>query len=160
MIDTNDLASAFARNANIIKMQTQGLSHEDSMRQPPFHGNCLNWVLGHLAMNRNTVLEALGESPITGADGTRYKRGSDPLTEEDAGSLRMETLLDWIERAQNHIALALGRVGEADLARTVTIGDRQMTLGQRLFFLYFHESYHVGQTELFRQLAVKDDKII
>ena len=29
-----------------------------------------------------------------------------------------------------------------------------------LFFGYFHESYHVGQTELLRQLAGKNDKMI
>jgi len=31
---------------------------------------------------------------------------------------------------------------------------------KRIFFLYFHETYHVGQTELFRQLAGKDEKLI
>jgi hypothetical protein len=34
------------------------------------------------------------------------------------------------------------------------------TRGARLFFYYFHETYHVGQTELLRQLAGRDDKII
>jgi hypothetical protein len=49
---------------------------------------------------------------------------------------------------------------EAALAREYASGDRKTTVGQRAFFLYFHETYHVGQTELFRQLAGKDDKII
>jgi hypothetical protein len=29
-----------------------------------------------------------------------------------------------------------------------------------VFFLYFHETYHVGQTELLRQLAGKNDQVI
>ena len=49
MISSNDLTEAFARNANVIKMQTKDLTHADSLRQPPFQGNCLNWVLGHIA---------------------------------------------------------------------------------------------------------------
>jgi len=28
------------------------------------------------------------------------------------------------------------------------------TLGQFLFFLYWHETYHVGQTELLRDVAL------
>jgi hypothetical protein len=36
----------------------------------------------------------------------------------------------------------------------------EITLGNRLFFIYYHETYHVGQTELLRQLAGKNDKII
>jgi uncharacterized damage-inducible protein DinB len=34
------------------------------------------------------------------------------------------------------------------------------TLGQLIFFLYWHESYHTGQPEYLRQLAGKDDKVI
>jgi hypothetical protein len=35
-----------------------------------------------------------------------------------------------------------------------------MTVGQRLFGLYFHQTYHIGQTELLRQLAGVNDKVI
>ena len=35
-----------------------------------------------------------------------------------------------------------------------------MPLSERIFFLYFHETYHVGQTELLRQLTGVDDKVI
>jgi hypothetical protein len=40
------------------------------------------------------------------------------------------------------------------------VGEQATTIAKRLFFLNFNESYHVGQTELFRQLAGKNDKII
>ncbi len=35
MINSQDLSNAFAHNVAIIKMQTEGLTHEDSMRQLP-----------------------------------------------------------------------------------------------------------------------------
>jgi uncharacterized damage-inducible protein DinB len=161
MIGANDLIDAFARNVNIVKMQTKDLTHEDSLRQLPFHGNCLNWVLGHIAENRDHILELLGEPPQIGELGTRYKRGSDPLTESGDGTLRLEELLAWLDRAQERIAAALGKMDEAAWAREVMTGNnRKTTVAQRVFFLYFHETYHVGQTELFRQLAGKDDKVI
>ena len=54
----------------------------------------------------------------------------------------------------------LSKMDEAALAREFTSGERKMTVGQRAFFLYFHETYHVGQAEVFRRLAGKDDKVI
>ena len=161
MINATDLAEAFARNVNIVKMQTNGLTHEDSLRQPPFPGNCLNWVLGHITENRDHILELLGEPPQIGALGERYKRGSERMIAPGEGTLRLEELLAWIDRSQEHLATALARTDEATLAREITTSNnRQSTVGKRVFFLYFHETYHVGQTELFRQLAGKDDKII
>jgi uncharacterized damage-inducible protein DinB len=35
-----------------------------------------------------------------------------------------------------------------------------LTQADSLFFRYFHETYHVGQTELLRQLAGRNDKVI
>lgn len=160
MISSQDLSNAFARNVSIIKMQTEGLTHEDCLRQLPFHGNCLNWVLGHIVVSRDGVLETLGEPPVMDAYGVRYKRNSDPVTQADESTLALEELLNWLDRSQERIATALSKMDEAALAREYTSGDRKTTVGQRAFFLYFHETYHVGQTELFRQLAGKDDKII
>ncbi len=36
----------------------------------------------------------------------------------------------------------------------------ERTLGERVLELYFHETYHTGQTEILRQLAGVDDKVI
>ena len=53
MITTEDLITALGRNLDVIKAQTKGLSHADSLLQLPFRGNCLNWVLGHIAGTRS-----------------------------------------------------------------------------------------------------------
>jgi len=159
MLNSQDLSNAFARNVGIIKMQTKDLTDEDSLRQLP-HGNCLNWVLGHIAASRDSVIETLGEPPLMDSYGIRYKRGSDPVTHADEGTMTMEELLTWLDRSQERISTALSKMDEAALAHEYTIGDQKTTVGQRAFFLYFHETYHVGQAELFRQLAGKDDKII
>jgi hypothetical protein len=160
MIDANDLAAAFARNVMVIRMQTDGFTHADSLRQLPFRGNCLNWVLGHIVVNRDAVLEVLGAPPLLGDVGARYVRGSAPLAEEEAGSLQMDDLLGWLDRSQEQIEGVLLELDETALARPVSGGDRTRTVGQQAFFLYFHETYHVGQTELFRQLSGKEDQVI
>jgi uncharacterized damage-inducible protein DinB len=161
MIDPEQLANAFGLNLNIIRMQTEGLTHEDSLLQPSFRGNCMNWVLGHIATNRNRVLTTLGEEPVLSAEeAARYETSSDPITGEEEGILTLVMLLAALERAQEKIATALGRITVEKLAREIKVGDRTMTLGQRLFGLYFHETYHTGQTEILRQLAGMDDKVI
>ena len=95
----------------------------------------------------------------------RYQRGygaifAQQVTQADEGTLPLEELLNWLDRSQERIATTLSKMDEAALAREHTSGDRKTTVGQRAFFLYSQETYHVGQTELFRQLAGKDDKII
>ena len=162
MIGPSDLAEAFGRNVNVIKAQTDGLTHADSLMQPPFRGNCMNWVVGHIAANRDRVLEALGEEPVMGAEAARYKRESEPLVEAEGelGILQLEELLARLDAGQERIASALSRIDEEALSHEITRGDRKITLAQRAFFLYFHDCYHTGQTELLRQLAGKNDKVI
>lgn len=161
MITREQLVNAFAVNLRIVQRQTEGLSHEDSLLQPPFRGNCLNWVLGHVAVNRDRVLRALGEEPVlTEEQAARYESGSAPVIAADADVLALEQLLDVLSRAQDRIADGLGRLSADDLNVEIAVGEQTMTLGRRLFGLYFHETYHVGQTELLRQLAGTDDRVI
>lgn len=160
MLSQQDLIEAFARNVHVIQAQAAGVTHEESMIPLPFQGNRMNWVVGHIAVNRDNILDLLGEGPVLGAEGALYSRGSEELREDTPGVLPLEELLARLEQGQQLLAAALGRLSEEDLARPITRGERTASLAQRIFFLYFHETYHVGQTELLRQLAGKNDKVI
>ena len=154
------LTEAFARNLRILQMQAAGLSHADSLLQPPVRGNCLNWVLGHLANNRDRILQTLGADPVMGKAGERYARESEPITGDGEGVLPLEELLRVLAASQDALAPALAACTPEQLAQEVQVGPRTSTVAERLFFLYFHETYHIGQTELLRQLAGKNDKVI
>jgi hypothetical protein len=54
----------------------------------------------------------------------------------------------------------MSRQSEDDFAREVQVGENTVSLGARLFGFYFHDTYHTGQTDLLRQVAGTDDKII
>src|ERR1700690_3678454 len=127
MVNQKDLAKAFARNANIIKSQAKDLTHEDSLIQPPFQGNCLNWVLGHLVANHDDILEMLGEPRLLEGRLDRYKRESEPLTREEKGAIRLEELLEWFERGQVKITECLDHADDALLSRELTSGERKST---------------------------------
>ena len=160
MIDGEDLAKAFERNLWIVRRQCQGLTHADSLIRPPFNSNCLNWILGHIAESRDRALALLGEPPALGAAGARYRRESEPIAGDEEGVLRLEELLDALGRGQERLGAALRRATAEDLERQIEAFGRADSVHRWLFFLYFHDSYHTGQTDLLRQAAGKNDKII
>jgi hypothetical protein len=162
MITPTTLADAYKSNVEILKMQAAGLSQADTLVQLPFRANCFNWVLGHLLSNRRTVLKLLGdEHTIDGSLIACYEYDSQPITGEGEGVLPLEQLLSLLDQAQEQISARLADITAEELARPMAVfGDRKRTLGEWLFFFYFHDCYHTGQTEILRQAAGKDDKII
>lgn len=158
VLSAPQLAEGYARNLHILKRQLDGLGHADTLVQPPVRGNCLNWILGHLAVHRDYALAALGEPPTLDATAAaRYGSGSDPVLADGPGVLPLETLLSALDLARERLAAALGRADADALARELPNGGR---VAAQVFGLYFHETYRTGQAELLRQLAGKDDKVL
>lgn len=144
-------------NLWILRSQSDGLTHEDSVLQLPFRGNCLNWVIGHIAGRRDSMLRILGETPLlTEAEARLYETGSEPITNGDE-AVRIERLLECLNRGIDRIKAAVETTSHEDFLKPY---DDKMTILQRLQGLAWHETYHVGQTEVLRQLAGKDDKVI
>lgn len=162
MITPQQMADAYGRNLAIVKMQTKDMSHAESLIQLPFRANCMNWIVGHLVTNRNVVLELLGEEPALDKSlSARYERESEPVTAGDPGVLPLDTLVDVLDRSQERLARALGMLTVEDMEREVVgPGGRRTRLGSALFFFFFHDSYHTGQTEILRQASGKGDKVI
>lgn len=162
MITIENLVDFYDRNIQIIKMQTEGISHEDSLIQLPFRSNCLNWVIGHVLANRCNILNLLGAEDLRpGVNLDHYERESDPIHREGVGVLPLEELIQHLVETQLRLAAALEKETEESLKRKALYRDRpEREVSFWLFFLYFHDSYHVGQTEILRQAAGKDDKII
>lgn len=156
----SDLIDMLALNLNVLGRQTAGLSHEDSLLQPQPRGNCLNWIVGHIARHREYMLQDLGLSPEVreGVLG-RYDRGSAPVTEEGPDIVPLPNLLDILQRQQDRLAEALGAAAADLLASPAPLND-QKSIGGHLHFLAWHETYHLGTTELLRQFAGTDDQVI
>ena len=162
LISPIQFAEAFRRNEMIVKLQTRGLSDEDGFIQLPFRANCLNWTIGHLLTNRAEILRLLtDEAPGWTEKIARYKRESEPVTGPAAGVLALAELLELLDRSQNEINEALVRVTEDQIEEEIAfIGDTPQSRADWLFFFLFHDSYHTGQTEILRQAAGVNDKVI
>lgn len=154
------IIQSFDLNLQVIHLQTEGLSHQDSLLQLPFRGNCLNWVLGHIMVGRNIALKLLGDPPLwTESQVARYRRGSDPITAGE-GAHHLEELLRDLDESQQRLAATLSEISPDALAAVVPFRGGQRPLGEALSGQHWHETYHVGQLELLRQLAGTDDAII
>jgi uncharacterized damage-inducible protein DinB len=151
---TTQYINSVKRIDSIIKRQTAGLSHEDSLKQLPFPGNCLNWNLGHLLVYRMQYLGLLdGISRPDADEFARYGAGSPPLT-DGSQAIPLETLLHRLDEASAQVVAALEATPAERLAE-IYDAERGTTVEDRLsFYVIFHESYHAGQLELLRELAL------
>ena len=120
--------------------------------------NCFNWVVGHLVDNRNRVLATLGKESVL-PEAARYERGSEEMDAAGETAVSFPILLQAINDAQNTISTALAELTSDDLAQWLD-AEKRHSLGDRLAFLQWHETYHVGQLELLRQLTGVNDAII
>jgi uncharacterized damage-inducible protein DinB len=161
MITNDQLIDGFSLNIRLIKLQTVGLSHAESLIQTPYNINCMNWVLGHIAVNRDSVMGLIGAEPLLSeAETLRYKTESDPIIEDGPHVLQLEKLLEVLSTGQNKIAAALEALSEVDLLEEIQVSERMMPLGTRLYGFYFHDTYHTGQIDLLRQVAGANDKVV
>jgi len=161
VIEPIDLVKAFERNTRIIEMQTDGLSHEDSLIQTEYNINCLNWVVGHVVQYRDELLALLGHERLLAPDvSDRYARESHPIIEDGPDVVQLDALVVLARKSQDRVADALGSMTIEQFAAERVSGERRSTVGSSVFFNYFHDTYHVGQTELLRQVAGVDDAMI
>ena len=161
MLTPADLSRAYRRNTNIVVSQAEGLSHEDSLLQTPWRVNCFNWTVGHLVAGRNSALAVLGAERVGDADLLkRYETESEPIAGDGPGVLQFAELLGMVAVATDRLEAALAPVTEEWLAEEIAVGSRTQTRAYRLHFLYFHDTYHTGQTEILRQVTGVGDKVI
>ncbi|MFK7805659.1 MAG: DinB family protein [Anaerolineae bacterium] len=158
-MDKKMIYGLYETNHWVVTRQADGLSHEDSLLQLPFRGNCFNWIIGHILVSRESALNLLGlPGNWTEEITARYKFDSEPVTSaDDPDILTFEQLLADYEKTQKLIEDGFAEISDLQLAEK---DENGRSVAERLLFIAWHEGYHVGQTEYLRQLAGKDDKII
>ncbi len=158
-MSTQLIIDEFKRVNWITERQAEGLTHADSLLQPPFRGNCFNWILGHMLVGRNNTLKHLGREPYCDEETVAlYKFDSEPITDGEKAR-PLADLLAGMSATADIIVAELEKASD-DFMDEIIDEERGQTRRQAIDFLAWHESYHVGQLELLRQLAGIDDKVI
>ncbi|MFB3908314.1 MAG: DinB family protein [Candidatus Eisenbacteria bacterium] len=152
-MQAESLASLFGLVHRVLHVNTDGITHEESLRKPEPGGNSMNWILGHLVATRNGALRLLEAEPVwSDTEAAPYQRGA---AGDVADPIRFERILSDLDRSQDRLLAAISDLTAERLATQVKDG----TLGDRLAFLHFHESYHAGQLGLLRRLLGKEGAI-
>ena len=149
MLDLSALEEGFALNFRLVQRYTQALEHNQSLVQPTSGVNCLNWVLGHMAVNRGSVLDLLGYPRVLGDEEKEtYESGSPPILADRPGVIQMPKLVDLLVKAGAVMSSAFETVRAEKLDEIIQVGEQEMTVLRRIFGFYFHETFHTGQVEL------------
>jgi hypothetical protein len=152
--DAESLSESYGSTHWLIKKHAKDLSNADALVQPPYPGNCFNWVLGHIIAGRNEALTYLVADPVWGEDElARYRTGSEPVTIENQG-LTLERLLADLELTQERITATLAEISPARLEEVVETRFGERPVAQHVDGLNWHETYHTGQLELLREMAL------
>ena len=146
----------------VVRLNADGIAHEDSLIQPRPAGNCFNWVLGHLVAIYGEALPLLGQQPVRPREElSHYQRGASPITNA-AEAIRIEELLRWWDESCARFDAGLAALSECRLAERAPFSpsnDPNETVGSLLATLVHHQAYHSGQLGVLRRISGKPGAI-
>ena len=152
MIRPQALINMFGYNLKLVDEQVASMTHEESILQPPFEGNCINWILGHLVSSRSTPLKLIGAQPVWTEAQTRfYRNGS--LQYETEGIIHLGELVKAIYLTQERLISRLQQLTYEDMC--IPSGYQDNTIGDSLAYFQFHEAHHIGQLLILREITGK-----
>ncbi len=143
---------------NIEKSVTD-VSHKMSILQLPGNSNCMNWILGHIAVYRDVMLMSIGMDWCFRSNSRDlYAYGSDPIV-GDGNCVQLEQILEainesfdilnkWLEGASNE---SLSSNTMKDIS---VFGPKGKSLEENFAHLICHEAIHVGELTPLRELAL------
>jgi len=135
-------------NYQVISLNIDGITHEESMIFPNGEANCMNWILGHLIHIRNPFLNILGEESVWDSEKLScYNRGEIPLERKDE-LVSFEDLKSYLKQSQERLETKLG---------TLTSFKPEMV--NDISTLSLHEIYHSGQLGYLRRILGKPGAI-
>ena len=144
------LVNSFATNSLLIHGFVGGVSEQESVLQPPFEANCMNWVLGHIISRRHSSLLCLGQPPLWPEQVLAiYRSGSDPIRSEAQARPFAELISD-LDESQRLLEAALEVATEEQLQADFENDRGRKKVIDHLKGFHWHETYHLGQMELLR----------
>ena len=146
----------------VVRLNVEGVSQEESLIQPSPGGNCMNWVVGHLACIYNKMLPLLGQPRVMEEEALkRYDRGAPPI-KDAAEALQLRDLMATFEKASERVDAGVAALTPEALDRKAPdspSGNPDETVRSLMSTVFFHQAYHAGQTGILRRIAGKEGAI-
>ncbi|MDM1557313.1 hypothetical protein PYS58_05640 [Chryseobacterium indologenes] len=132
----------------IVTLNTEGITHEESMIFPNNEANCMNWILGHLIYIRNPLLNILGEESVWDNEKfSCYNRGEIAWDRKDE-FVNFEELKSYLQQSQDKLEAKLDTLEHFNAENINDIST-----------LCLHEIYHAGQLGYVRRVLGKPGAI-
>jgi hypothetical protein len=150
-MSADSVALIFKLNNGLVTRVLDGLSDEDVWRRPADAANPIGWLIGHVAVTRGSLLAELGH-PFDLGLGQGFTRGDalqDPSAYPSRGVIESGWTATHARMREAFAALTDSRLAEPSQGKPL---PGAKTMGDRLAFFAFHESYHVGQMAYVRRL--------
>lgn len=161
MITKQEYLRMLEGNRSLIEMQIEGITDAQSLLQPTNGGNCLRWVLGHLADNLAQILCLLDVEPAHEAETLkRFERTSEPVKGDEPGLLGLKEIMQVYGLLENQIVVKFSTMDENNFDQELGVAEQKARLGWELYFYAFHHHYHIGQLEYLRNLAGLTEPLI
>lgn len=152
-MNVDHLQHMIRTNGHFVRECVRDITHEESLVRPLATGNSFHWVLGHVVLYRDALLELLGGARLNPEQGRQHFKRNAATGAADDGAPRLETLIEEFERAGEQLLAALAAVTPEQLA---TAYNDKYSVEHRLVHLTWHEAYHVGQLGMLRRHAGKE----
>jgi hypothetical protein len=155
MLTMHGFITSLERNALNVRTHLAGVNHPEALLQPPYRGNCILWIMGHIMCYRNYMLELAGQAPaLPQPQASRFARDSAPVLADEPGLATLDVLLAAFEESQTSLVDALPRLTSDQLAEVVSQDAFTMPRGDLLLIRLRHEAYHAGQLEWLREMVL------
>jgi uncharacterized damage-inducible protein DinB len=136
----------------VATQNLEGMSARESLVQPPWGGNCANWILGHLVSVHNELARVLGVAPVWEAPELE-RAGPEPIRGAE-GAIDWQEMVTRFAESEARIGAALEALTDEEMAEVIStpaFGDTPR--GILLATILFHQAYHAGQLATARRLA-------
>jgi uncharacterized damage-inducible protein DinB len=156
---TKTIAYQFGLCSYVLEKNLEGVTHQESLINPPLGGSCLNWVVGHLTRSRNRALSLFGQKPMFPAEelDAYDDNGGVPFRPERA--IAFDELKRRYKALQEPLVQGLHGMPPEAMDRPAPFsptGNPKETVGSLLAAFAFHEAYHVGQSGVLRRVIGRE----
>lgn len=156
MSDINIFVAQLNYSYGYLTRNLETITHDESLIQPPFTGNCINWVLGHILVFRHFMLRYIEQPDLfTKEEIALYNINSAPITSAASPHLHFDRLLTDLEQSQKTLLTVLPALATDYMS--ALINPEKPTRGTKheaFVTNCIHESMHVGQVEQLREVVL------